>query len=344
MTNPYPGGPEGWQQPGPSYPPPSPYAQPSAYPQPEQYPGAYQQPGSYQQHDPYSQGSPYQQPFPYQQPPHAPAPAKRSRVWIYVSLVAVLVVVLSAGAFFLIRAGRSGPAETTAASSPNPQAPKSTPLPPLEPGRGRPGPNTPPGWQSVASPSGFVYDVPADWAVHKPTSIIYWERPCPDGPFGFCPIRSLRNAASRPHPPQDGCKDSSTSALAGFLAPNPNEIPLAERSTISDAIEAEAKRVPDIYTDWGKDAPLGPPPPIARSEPRQFKINGADALQVSFTVTDINTSVGCNPPSSVYTVVATTNAAGTVVEFAVQTDQGYPQALDQATAQKIIDSLRPAEK
>ncbi|MGL6235755.1 MAG: hypothetical protein ACRC20_10455 [Segniliparus sp.] len=319
MTNPYPGGePPRWQEPQ------------RSHPRSGQYP----------------QGAPYQQPFPHEQPPFRPAPKKRSRAWVYVSIAVSLLVVISVGTFLLIRVGLDRPANAVATNSAGKQgsAPsKSTPPPPPpEPGRSRPGPNTPPGWQSVGSPSGLDYDVPGDWTVQKPKMVLSWQKPCSNGPAPSCAIRSLLNTSTRPHPPQDGCTDGNVSAAAGFLSPSPTEIAEAERQTIADALEAEAKRVPDLYTDWGHDAavPPPPPPPITRSEVRQFKIDGADALQASFTATGMNTSVNCNPPSGVYTVVATTNTAGKVVTFAVQLDQGYPQAPDPAVAQKIIDTLR----
>ena len=320
MTNPYPGGapfsagPPGWQHPQ------------QSRPQPEAY----------------------QQPFPYGQPQFLPEPKKRSRIWVSVVIAVSIAVVLGAGTFLLIRTSfnRSANAAGAASTSGQSTAP-AKPAPPLppEPGRSRPGPNTPPGWQSVGSPSGLDYDVPGDWTVQKPSMVLSWQKPC-DTPLSGCAIRSVLNAATRAHPPQNGCTDSNVSAVAGFLSPNPNEMPAAERQNIADALEAEAKRIPDIYTDWGKDSsvPPPPPPPIARSDVRQFKIDGADALQAGFTVTGIDTNVSCNPPSSVYTVVATTNTEGKVITFVVQLDQGYPQAPDLAIAQKIIDTLRFEKK
>jgi hypothetical protein len=57
-----------------------------------------------------------------------------------------------------------------------------------------------------------AYDVPGTWTPARCGVLVGWEKSCPDGPFGVCPIRTMGGAATLDDPM---CPDS-TRAVAGL--------------------------------------------------------------------------------------------------------------------------------
>jgi hypothetical protein len=303
------------------------------------------------------------QPFPggYQQPPFnwpgygpgyweappavGPPPRRNTTLWVVLTVAAVVVVAAGTGAVLWgLNSGpgnnkphQAQPTPTTAVTEPStatalPTAPTRVPpsiLPPPVVGgcQGRtfgPAPQTPAGWSTVVSPRGLAYDVPPDWGVEECTALVGWEKPCADGPFGFCPVRTMSGAAVLPDP---GCKGHAH-ALAG--------VPGAKNQPdINQALGNESELVSDIYT-----SDSGQVPAVALGQVRHLTVSGAPAAQMVARVSDIG-SDGCTAPSALHSMLATTvpGIEGTVL-FVISLRQGYPGAPDPAVIDRMVSTLR----
>lgn len=335
----YPGTPQGggspWQRPdGPSWAQPDPQ---QSWVQPDAQPWAQPGPQSYQQW--------------YGEAPSldgAGAPEPPSRKWRVIALTALSVVVLVATGALLwglggtdsettgaVASTTGAVASTTGAGvSSTPQATTSEPLFPSTsvsvPPRGsnaclgKAAPNTPTGWQTVEAKRGLSYDVPGNWEVSSCGTLIGWEKKCPDGPFGYCPIRTMSGAASLDNPK---CAKSS---LAVSGVPGSSDI-----SDINQSVNAEATKVADIYTS--EDGQL---PAVSLSSPKSLTVSGRPAVQVIATVTGIKADA-CTGPSALHSMVATTvpGQDGTVL-FVISLEQGIDGAPDAGVIDRMVASLR----
>lgn len=222
-------------------------------------------------------------------------------------------------------AASAGPQADTSepgASSPESSTPAATEcLPP------KPGPDTPAGWQTVSGKRGLAYDVPPNWLVRSCGTLVGWERKCPDGPFGACPVRVMSSAA-RMNSPE--CRNDSP-ALSGIGGAN-------QARDIDEAMRDESALVGSIYASES-----GPAPRVELSEPRRLTVAGSPAVQVVATVTGIQTAP-CTGPSAIHSMVATTvpGQPGPVV-FIISLSQGRPGDADPRIVDQMVTSLRRAD-
>ncbi|WBP93616.1 hypothetical protein O6072_21600 [Mycolicibacterium neoaurum] len=302
--------------------------------------------------DPFGQGHPNAggaQPWPAfgAPPPNAPPPNGKppsdNVQWVIAGIAAVLVIALVVGGLlWKNRAGETteqaapattssavpttAPSTTHSSAVPTPTA-APTPPPPCNGRTASPGPNTPAGWQSVLSPRGLVYDVPPDWEVLSCTTLVGWEKPCPESqnnPFGSCPIRTMSGAAELSNPK---CPKISI-GLSG--------VPGAKNTTdIREAVRLETTSVADIYT-----SDSGVVPKVELGAPRDFSISGKPAVEVVATVTGVAAD-NCTAPNALHVMIGTTvpGQEGSVM-FVLSME--YQGAADTATVDKMVSSLRLA--
>mgnify|MGYP000004540343 CR=1 FL=1 len=286
-------------------------------------------------------------------PPPLPADAsKRSNTpWIIISVAAVVVVALVvAGVFWGLNRDDDSSAvaetsttatqsSTSVAAPPSSERPTETSAaPPTAPGGGTgtcgqvtsgPTAQTPAGWKTVVSPRGLAYDVPPDWDVPSCSTVIGWEKACPDGPFGTCPIRVLNGAAELPNR-SPGCEKSSR-AVTGTAGATKINDPGA-------AIRAEVSTVADIYTSDN-----GVVPKVDLASPSSFTIGGNPAVSVIASVTGIAPGT-CGTTEAHHFMVATTvpGQPGTVVFIASQNLSGNLDGPRTELIAQIIDTIRRA--
>ena len=215
---------------------------------------------------------------------------------------------------------KAPPSTTTAPTSAAP--PKAAPAS-CEGRTAAPGPQTPAGWSTVTTPRGLAYDVPADWTVEGCTTVVGWEKPCPDGPFGYCPVRLLKGAATLP---SRACPKSS-SAMTGTTV-------ITDLTDVNESAALEAKFATKIFT-----SDKGAVPSVSLGAPRSLTVSGAPAAQVVATVTGIQDN--CAGNSALYSVVSTTvpGQSGTV-NFIIDLEQGADGAADPGVIDQIVGTLR----
>ncbi len=289
-------------------------------------------------------GPPGPPPVPGLQPPDAPSGGGGGGGgavrWLAIISAVVLAVVLVAGLGWwgMHRSARTESAqETTTAneaptvSHPNVTTPPRRTQPSTEPAPAdcagvprQPGPATPADWQPVAAASRMGYDVPPNWSVLSCSTLVGWEKPCPDGPFGTCVVRAMKGAAELAEP---ACEHGSraTSGLAGN----------ADTTDLNAALDSESKLVADIYTSKS-----GHVPTVALGPVRELKVGDTPALQMVATVTDIEAGA-CTAPSALHSMVVTTapGQRGTVV-FLISMEQDYPGAPDPGLIDQMVGTLR----
>jgi hypothetical protein len=166
--------------------------QPPGGEQNPQYQNPYQQPG-YQQPNPYQQPG-YQQPNPYQQPgqpqwgvptpagtPQPPGGAGGGNRTKVVAIGAATAVVVAAGVTGFLVLGGTKDDNAGNGKNPGPSASASQGAPASAPESGNPrggGAEQPtvPGWKVVVNPKwGTAFDVPPDWDVKSPGTLIGFE-------------------------------------------------------------------------------------------------------------------------------------------------------------------------
>jgi hypothetical protein len=324
MTNP--GGPY-WQQQHPQYQvdpitgqPLQPGQQPAqqpGYPQPAQHPG-YPQPG-YQ---------PGYQPGGYGGPGGGP-PRRNNLPWI-LGLVALVVVAGVTATVLLINKDDES---TNAAGSPTSE--KATPTtettpPPttdttsLSPEDIQTDPVIP-GWQGVlSSRDKAAYDVPPDWKVESPGTIVGFE----DNEGN--PVALMHGVAT--YKP-DACPDSPGSyrGHVGFVT--------ADDLDPKKAAPGAAK----LFADAAALQEDGTKLPVKVSAPTRVKVaqDSVAAVRASATITNAQPD-GCDAPSVVFTAIAFKTGDQTAL-FMMYLDQGTADALPADVAEQLISSVRPAE-
>lgn len=247
----------------------------------------------------------------------------------------VIVALVAGGLVWKFTAGddgddSAGGATTSATAAPetpsNGAAPSTPGKPACEGKVAARTPETPPEWIPVASPRGLDYAVPSDWTVNSCSSLVGWEKPCPEGPFGFCPVRSMSGSAMLPN---KQCPDHAR-VLTG--------VPGASKTDdINEAVQLESQLVDDIFTSRS-----GVVPQVSLGDPREFTIDGRPAVQIVATVTGIE-SDECTAPEALHSMVATKvdGQPGSVM-FIVSMEQGYPGAPAPRLIDDILDTVHRA--
>lgn len=322
----YPGG-NGWpeqpqqpyQQPQHGYPPQNPQ---QYSPESQQYPGYQQHPG-YQQ---YPQDQGFQQ-FPQQTyqgfAPEPPEPPKKGKKGLWIGLGALgVVIAVGATLFFVLRDGDDPqPQAQPPAAGPESSAPSSSaPRPPSpRPSGGAQRDNkvqsTIPGWQGILSARDkTAYDLPAGWETEPGVSTGYNQ-----GQFQL-----VIHEASTYKP--GACPDVSGSyrGVVGFATADQIPVENAARGAVRLWIQAATDQA---------DVPL--------PEIKQIPIAGGTIQATSSTGTFTPPAdEECRAPSVKVTSAAFKVGQQTIC-FVMVLDQGTPDALPEADAQKILSSLRP---
>ena len=260
-------------------------------------------------------------------PPGDQPPGNGKWLWTSLTLAALLVVVgVGAGLVWTARTLTSRtatPTDTSTVAGPPPQFLPPAISPPVCPPAVA-GPRTPVGWQPVSSPVGLAYDVPADWTVSDCSTMLGWEKYCPDGPFGTCPIEVMNGTAEL----EASLCPKDWRAVSGLDSQN-------DTDDIGREARTKSRLVSDIYTSES-----GRRPTVSFGEPRTLIVDGTPAVEIRATVTDIERDE-CHGRSALHSVVATTvpGEKGTIV-FVVSLDQGYPGAPDPGLINQLIGTLR----
>jgi hypothetical protein len=250
-------------------------------------------------------------------PPGGPLPGNGK--WLRMSLAVgaiVVVAIACGGVVWTMRSVSSRTPTETLIAWPPPRyvPPPESSSPSCPPAVA--GPRTPTGWQPVSSPVGL--------AVSDCATMLGWEKKCPDGPFGACPIEIMNGTAELRNP----VCDRSWRAVSGLDSRN-------ETNDIARKARAKSKLASDIYTSES-----GRKPTVSLGEPRTLTVDGAPAAEILATVTGIEEDE-CHGPTALHGVVATTVPGGKgVVVFVVSLGQGYSGAPDPALIGQLIGTLR----
>ncbi|HVK25322.1 MAG TPA: hypothetical protein VM677_28530 [Actinokineospora sp.] len=314
-----PGGPY-WQEPQPQYQVDPITGQPSYYQQPQQQPyGGYQGFGMYQ-------------------PPEPPKPNRTP--WI-VALVAVLVLVGGGVTTFLLLKDDSSPTgvggQTSSSAAPTTTKPKvSTPT--KKPTTAKPTTSkTPtevedvkveavtPGFQGVLSyKDKIVYDVPADWKIETPGTVVGFEDN--DGK-----VIAIMHGVTTYRP--DACP-----AVKGSYRGHVGVVNAGDAD-----ITRAAKNGAKLFADGAAINKDNTKAPVTVTEPVPTKVGQGkiEAMMATATMT-VNQPGECSSPTVLFTSVAFQVEGKTVVLISYQ-DQGVSDALPGAVLEKIIASARPYE-
>ncbi len=307
----YPGG-NGWPEQ-----PQQPYQQqPPQHGYPPQNPPQY---GQYPQ-DPQQQ---YQQ-FPQQTyQGFAPEPPKKSKKGLWIGLGAlVLVIAVGATLFFVLRDGddpqpQAGPPPS---SAPVPPSSSASEPPPTSSGAPKDNkvPSTTPGWQGVLSAKDkAAYDLPASGWEIKPGQLVGYD----EGEFKMVVHEASTYKLG-------ACPDArgSNRGVVGFATADQIPVENAARGAVRLWIQSATGKA---------DVPL--------PEIKQVPIAGGSIQAVSSTGTFTPPETEeCRAPSVKITSAAFKSGDQTIC-FVMALDQGTPDALPEADAQKILASLRPQQ-
>ncbi len=179
------------------------------------------------------------------------------------------------------------------------------------------------GFQGVLSyKENVAYDVPADWKVETPGTLVGYEDN--DGK----PV-AIMHGVSTYEP--DACPDVSGSnrgnvgfETAGTVAP-------------ADAAPAGAK----VFADGAALDDDGSSAPVTTTAPVDVKVDhGTIAATMATATVTPPASARCAAPTMLITAVAFRTTKGTAL-FIMSLDQGTSDALAPTLAQQIIASLRP---
>lgn len=236
-----------------------------------------------------------------------------------------LVRALQLGAVILVLTGCSttvtGSAVPVAGASGTSQAPG--------PGTSSPStsvaapPASVPGWQVVvATKAGVAYDVPPDWKVDTPDTIIGFEDQQGN------PLVGMNYAAGY----KDGyCAGSSGSSRGGVGV---------NSTTTADPGQA-AGETAQKWANAGYTSEINVPPTITAGTPQPVTVSGTAGMLVRDTLTMAQHNP-CDPPTAEVDVVAVPLAppktgCGLLILYA---DQGTPDSAPEQVLQQIVGSLR----
>ncbi|PIB73532.1 hypothetical protein CQY22_016500 [Mycolicibacterium brumae] len=274
--------------------------------------------------------------------PVGPPPKRPSRWPLWLAAVLVFALIMAGGAVAVVLGKGASPdlsgsdtatttkgsvtaqpVQNTPSMTPSVEQPAEAEVAGCQGYLAEPGPATPAGWQTVTTKRELTYDVPADWNILSCDTMVGWQKECPDGPFGYCPIRAMTGASELP----GQCADESL-AVAGV--PGSSDI-----DDIYQAANAEAAKVVDIFTTGGHV------PTVSLSQPRPLTVGGRDAVQILATVSDVADQ--CDGPAGLHSVVATTvdGQQGTVL-FIISMGQGVAGAPAPEVIDQMVATLRPS--
>ncbi|OLZ43926.1 hypothetical protein [Amycolatopsis keratiniphila] len=307
----YPGGGNGWpeqqpQQPYQQYPPQQGYPQ-----DPQQQYQGYQQQGFQQFPQQTYQG-------------FAPEPPKGGKKGLWIGLGAlVLVIAVGATLFFVLRDGEEPQPQAAPPSSSAPAPPpSSSATKPPSTSSGAPKdnkvPSTTPGWQGILSVKDkTAYDLPASGWETEPGQIVGYN----EGEFKMV-IHEASTYKLGACPEVRG----SNRGVVGFATAD--QIP----------VENAARGAVRLWIQAATGKPEVPLPDIT-----QVPIAGGSIQAVSSTGTFTPAETEeCRAPSVKVTSAAFKSGDQTIC-FVMAIDQGTPDALTEADAQKILASLRPQQ-
>ncbi|MCX4668837.1 hypothetical protein OG453_19525 [Streptomyces sp. NBC_01381] len=326
--NPQDQNPNPYQQPG--YQQPNPYQQPGYQQQPPQ-PGAYSQPEQPQQW-----AAPTPPPMPPQQGGGQGGDGNKTKI---TAIVAALAVVVAAGVTGFLVLG--GDKDDVADKKPKKSPSKSTSKKPsptddggTERGTGNDPKPTIEGWQVVVNPKwGTAFDVPADWAVQTPDTMIGFEDSAGDG---MKPLISMSAPAiykekwCTSDDDKDGKSDDTSLAAVGTKGQN------GAKNTEDVARNDSAWWVFGGYTNQKK------------ADKKKIKIGKIE----SFTTTSgIKGSVATSTTAGVAkndkcdsdgkaTTFAFKNSEGEYVAWTLYGAKGVKDEVPDATVQKILKTVR----
>ncbi|MCK2242573.1 MULTISPECIES: hypothetical protein [unclassified Crossiella] len=263
------------------------------------------------------------------QPP--PPPQQRGRRIAVVALSAVILIGLVSIVFLVSGSGGSGPSETSAAaaSGTTGRTTRGTTSRTPAPTTTLPSKSVTPqvaGWQAVWTKRGLAYDVPREWKVLSPATIVGFEDA--NGPKvamsgvstfkeGYCTADPKRRTARRALVGIGGAKVSDAASTAGEGA-----------KLWADGRYGEAEGV-QPQVELGKATPM--------------MVGAREASRVSAKV-KVSAKHECDPPAGVVHVVAVKGATvETGAVFVIQADQDTPDSLSAADMEKMISSLRVVE-
>ncbi|MFI7122873.1 hypothetical protein [Amycolatopsis sp. NPDC049868] len=306
----YPGGGNGW----PEQQPQQPYQQqgyPPQYPQdPQQQYQGYPQQGFQQFPQQTYQG-------------FAPEPPKGGKKGLWIGLGAlVLVIAVGATLFFVLRDGEEPQPQAAPPSSSAPAPPPSSATKPPSASSGAPKdnkvPSTTPGWQGILSVKDrTAYDLPTSGWETEPGQIVGYN----EGEFKMV-IHEASTYKLGACPEARG----SNRGVVGFATADQIPVENAARGAVRLWIQAATGKA---------EVPL---PAIT-----QVPIAGGSIQAVSSTGTFTPAETeDCRAPSVKVTSAAFKSGDQTIC-FVMAIDQGTPDALPEADAQKILASLRPQQ-
>ncbi len=288
----------------------------------------------YQQQPPQQQGYPpqygqypqdFQQQQYFQQFPQqtyqgfAPEPPKKGKKGLWIGLGAlVLVIAVGATLFFVLRDDDPQPqaAPPASSSAPPPSSASKPPSTSSGPPKDNKVPSTTPGWQGILSVRDkAAYDLPASGWETEPGNIVGYNQ----GEFKMV----IHEASTFK---LGACPDArgSNRGVVGFATADQIPVENAARGAVRLWIQAATGKA---------DVPL---PDI-----KQVPIAGGSIQAVSSTGTFIPAETeACRAPSVKVTSAAFKSGEQTIC-FVLVLDQGTPDTVTEADAQKILASLRP---
>ncbi|MFE0135205.1 hypothetical protein ACFWY6_27070 [Streptomyces sp. NPDC059037] len=325
--NPQDQNPNPYQQPG--YQQPNPYQQPGYQQQPQ--PGAYSQPEQPQQW-----AAPTPPPMPPQQGGGQGGDGNKTKI---TAIVAALAVVVAAGVTGFLVLG--GDKDDVADKKPKKSPSKSTPKKPsptgdggTERGTGNGPKPTIKGWQVVVNPKwGTAFDVPADWALETPDTIIGFEDNAGDGTKPLITMSApaiYKEKWCTSDDDKDGQSDDTSLAAVGTKGQN------GAKNTKDVARNDSAWWVFGGYTDQKK------------ADRKKIKIGKIKSFTtdsgVKGSVATSTTSGAAGPDKCDSEGKATTfsfkNSEGEYVAWTLYGAKGVKDEVPDATVQKILKTVR----
>lgn len=251
-----------------------------------------------------------------------PGVLRRNVFRISITVGAVLLVIV----FVLV--GMSGPGrQGGSALPPYPTYPSFPPLT-LPPTQTRvPVPPSVPGWQGVAVPKYDVaYDVPPDWKVETPGTIVGHEDPTGKPLVVMSGVSTYKDGFCTDHP-------YSYRAHLGF-----------SRTDLSDPAQA-ARNAVQSWADAGySDQITGGSALVTMSAPTKVPVDGGRSTGTQVTgLVAVPYPRECDAPNVMLNAVAAHTPAGLVVCL-TEADQDAPAALSPADLSKIVGTIRPLHR
>lgn len=268
-----------------------------------------------------------------QQPP--PPPRKPDRTPWIVAAAAVVVVAVGVVTTLLLVDSRSDPGTPIAATTSTPPPPSSSSSSTKRPSPRPTTSKTPTevkdilvepvveGWQGVLSPKeGVAYDVPPDWKVQTPGTIVGFE-----------------DNDGKPAAVMHGVSTYKDGACPGARGSYRGHVGFATADEL--ALDVAARGGVKLFAESAALNPDGSKAPVVVNEiaPRKVGQGKVDAVTATAVLT-VTQPGECPSPSVLFTSVAFKVGTRTAL-FVMYMDQGVPDALPAEVAEKVIASLRP---